>query len=60
MNNDIRNIGPKQTRRFPYKSVDYNKIDHILWLKNTAVDSSSTGIIFLSPNEPVEKRIFAQ
>jgi PAS domain S-box-containing protein len=50
LNNDIRNKGPKQTRRFPYKSVDYNKIDHILWLKNTAVDSSSTGIIFLSPN----------
>jgi PAS domain S-box-containing protein len=49
LNDDIQNISPKQTKRFPYKSVDYNQIDHILWLKNTAIDSSSTGIIFLSP-----------
>jgi len=45
----IQNRGPKQTRRFPYKKVDYHKLDHILWLKNTAVDSSSTGILFLHP-----------
>ena len=50
MNDVIQNRGPKQTKLFPYKSVDYNKIDHILWLKKSAVDSSSTGIIFLSPN----------
>lgn len=50
MNDDIQNRGPKKTKSFPYKSVDYNKIDHILWLKNSAVDSSITGIIFLSPN----------
>ena len=49
MNSDIQNRSPKQTRRFPYKKVDYNKTEHILWLKNTAVDSSSTGILFLHP-----------
>lgn len=49
MNDDIQNRGQKQIRHFPYKKVDYHKIDHILWLKNAAVDSSSTGILFLHP-----------
>jgi PAS domain S-box-containing protein len=49
MRRDIQNSDPKQTKRFPYKKVDYQNIDHILWLKNTAVDSSSTGILFLNP-----------
>lgn len=34
---------------FPFGNVDYHNIDHILWLKNTAVDMSITGILFLNP-----------
>jgi PAS domain S-box-containing protein len=50
LTDDIQYGNQKQTKRFPYKSVDYNQIDHILWLKSSAVDQTSTGIIFLSPN----------
>jgi PAS domain S-box-containing protein len=49
MHADIRNKSPKQTIRFPYEKIDYRNLDHILWLKNTAVDSSITGILFLNP-----------
>jgi PAS domain S-box-containing protein len=53
MQHDVKNKGLKQTRCFPYKKVDYQNIDHVLWLKNVAIDSSSTGIIFLHPKGKV-------
>jgi PAS domain-containing protein len=49
MQSDTQNKGPRLTRHLSYDKVDYRNLDHILWLKNTAVDSSSTGILFLNP-----------